>query len=335
MTQRVAADKNSAGLLATGYPSIFATHLLWGMLPLYFALTAPASAVEVVAARVLFSIVFCSLFLSVLKNGWKNLFALLRNSKVIFALTIASLLIGCNWLLYVLATTSGHTLDASLGYFMNPLVSVLLGVIFLGERLRFMQWTAVGIAASGVIGMSVLYGHVPWIGLGLATTFGLYGLVKSKVGKQATPLHSFAVESALLAPLAAACMAFLAFRGSMTLFSTGAAHFWILAASGIVTAVPLLLFADAASKLPLSVVGMVQYINPTIQFLIALFIFDERLAPMEWAGYIAVWIACILFTFDAVNSSRVTRRAEKIQDVAATGSLGIIDIDRADRSDHC
>lgn len=218
MTQRVATDKNTAGLWATGYPSIFATHLLWGMLPLYFALTAPASAVEVVAARVLFSIVFCSLFLSVLKNGWKTLCALLRNRKVIFALTIASLLIGCNWLLYVLATTSGHTLDASLGYFMNPLVSVLLGIIFLGERLRFMQWAAVGIAASGVIGMSVLYGHVPWIGLGLATTFGLYGLVKSKVGKRATPLHSFAVESALLGPLAVACMAFLAFRGSMTLF---------------------------------------------------------------------------------------------------------------------
>ncbi|WP_346844811.1 EamA family transporter RarD [uncultured Rothia sp.] len=327
MKQQEIPSPSLAGVWATGYPSIFATHLLWGMLPLYFILTSPANAFEVVAARILFSIVFCSLILCFTHRGWKNLFKAFSNRILMGALVIASLLIGCNWLLYVIATTSGHTLDASLGYFMNPLVSVVLGVLFLGERLRVAQWLAVSLAAAGVTVMSVLYGHVPWIGLGLATSFGLYGLVKNKVGGKVNPLHSFAIELALLSPLALTLMIFFYFSERLTLFSFGAGHFWILAASGIVTAVPLLLFADAASKLPLSVIGMVQYINPTLQFLIAFFLFGERLAPIEWGGYIAIWVACALFTTDAVRTSQLNRKAIREAEVlrlATTASLGIV-----------
>lgn len=315
----------------SGYLSIICTHLLWGMLPLYFVYTAPASAYEVVAARILFSVAVCSVVLSVLRGGWRDFWVIVRQRQLLAVLCAASLLIGCNWLLYVFATTSGHTLDASLGYFMNPLLSVLLGVIFLGERLRPLQWTAVGLAATAVLVMSVLYGHVPWIGLGLATSFGLYGLVKNKVGGRVTPLQSFTVESAALVPLAVVCMVLFAQTGSLTLFSHGVGHFLVLAASGVITAVPLLLFADAASKLPLSIVGMVQYVSPTIQFLVALLIFKETLVPIQLFGFIAVWVACFLFTFDAVRASRVSRRAQRhtsysseSAEFAATGSLGIV-----------
>lgn len=320
MTTQSSQPPQTSGLFASGYPSIFGTHLMWGMLPLYFALTAPASAFEVVAARVLFSIVVCAVVLTLIRGGWRTLRASMKQKKLMGALAIASVLIGCNWLLYVIATTSGHTFDASLGYFINPLVSVMLGVIFLGERLRTTQWVAIGIATFAVIALSVLHGQVPWIGLGLAGTFGFYGLVKSKVGKSTTPIHSFAVESALLAPLAFIAMLWFEHAGTLTLFNHGPAHFFILAASGIVTTAPLLLFADAAAKLPLSIVGMVQYLNPTLQFLIALLVFHDPLSFSQLLGFILIWIACLIFTADMIRHSRVQRRQVRLAHAAATES---------------
>ncbi len=283
------------GFLKNGTGSILGTYLLWGALPLYFALTAPAHAFEVVSARVVFSLIFCVFLLALTHGGFARVISLMKSPRMLGILAACALLIGANWTLYVVATTSGHTLDASLGYFINPLVSVFLGVLFLGERLRPAQWIAVALAGISIILMSIFYGQVPWLGLGLAGSFGFYGLVKSKLGGKVTPLTSLTLETLVLLPLALLSMGIFFSTGTATLVSEGSAHFWILAASGIITAVPLLLFADAASKLPLNVIGMAQYITPTLQFLIAFFIFDEPLTTERLLGFIGIWIACLIF----------------------------------------
>lgn len=298
------------GFLKNGTGSILGTYLLWGALPLYFALTAPAHAFEVVSARVVFSLIFCVFLLALTHGGFARVISLMKSPRMLGILAACALLIGANWTLYVVATTSGHTLDASLGYFINPLVSVFLGVLFLGERLRPAQWIAVALAGISIILMSIFYGQVPWLGLGLAGSFGFYGLVKSKLGGKVTPLTSLTLETLVLLPLALLSMGIFFSTGTATLVSEGSAHFWILAASGIITAVPLLLFADAASKLPLNVIGMTQYITPTLQFLIAFFIFDEPLTTERLLGFIGIWIACLIFASSTMRHSRTARKAQ-------------------------
>lgn len=226
---------------------------------------------------------------------------------------VAGLLIGMNWLLYVLAVTSGNTLEASLGYFINPLVSVVLGVVVLGERLRPLQWAAVGMAGLAVGMMAFLYGQVPWLSLGLAFSFGFYGLVKSKLGKGVGALQSLSAETLVLLPLAVAVIGFLGLDGRLTLTSQGNWHFGVLAFSGLVTAIPLLCFAVAASNLPLSVIGIVQYATPIMQFLIALFLFGEDMGTARWIGFIVVWLAVLLFIVDALVQSRQARLRARVR----------------------
>ncbi|MFW0107506.1 EamA family transporter RarD [Rothia sp. P7181] len=293
----------------SGLVSAIGAYLIWGTFPLYFALTLPATPYEIVSIRVLFSLLFCAVILCFIPHGYQKFWQVLSRPKTLLVLSAAALLIGANWLFYVIATTTGHTLDASLGYFINPLVNVLLGVFFLQERLRVLQWVAVGIAAIAVLVMSVLYGQIPWLGLGLAFTFAFYGLVKNKLGGKVPPIAAFTVETLALAPVAIVVLYVLWQQHHLTLLSEGTAHFWILAASGILTTLPLLLFADAASKLPLSLVGIIQYMTPTIQFFLAILVFGEQLTAERWIGFILVWIAVALFTADAIRSSRVRRRA--------------------------
>ncbi|MGV3016079.1 EamA family transporter RarD [Rothia sp. 88186D007BW] len=286
----------------TGGLYAFSCYLIWGLFPLYFMLTAPASPLEIVAGRVLFSLIFCLLLLS-LTQQLKKLKALLGNLRQVGLLLVASLLIFGNWLLYIIATTNNNVMEASLGYYINPIVSVALGVIFLGERLRTLQWAGIGLAILAVLVMVIFYGSVPWLGLGMAFTFGFYGLVKKQVG--AIPaLVSLSVETLLLAPLAAVLMWHFAQSGRLTLLSEGPAHFWILAASGIITAVPLLLFAGAAARIPLTVLGMVQYVGPTLQFLLALFVTQEHLSAGRWAGFVLVWVAAAFFITDSLLTQR-------------------------------
>ncbi|MDT0189879.1 EamA family transporter RarD [Rothia terrae] len=302
----------SDGLSRTGLLAVFGAYLMWGAFPLYFVLTSPASALEVVAWRVVFSLIFCAILL-VVTGTWRSFWTLVRNGSLMARLFVAGLLVGGNWLIYVIAVTSGNTLEASLGYFINPLVSVLLGVVVLHEKLRKLQWVAVGIATVAVLAMSILYGQVPWLALGLAFTFGFYGLVKSRLGKGVTALNSLSAETLLLSPIALAVIAFINAQGNLTLLSEGTSHFWVLAFSGIVTGVPLLCFAVAAANLPLSVVGMVQYMTPIMQFLIALLFFHEHMSTERWLGFILVWVAVALFILDALRHNqrrRVHRRAQ-------------------------
>jgi len=230
---------------------------IWGLLPLYFATLAPAGPVEIVAARVVFSLIVC-LALIMIARSWAALGSALRSPHVFGTLALAAVLIAVNWLMYTFGVISGRVVEASLGYFINPLVSVLLGVVVLRERLRPLQWIAVGMGGLAVIVLSVSYGQLPWIALTLAFSFGSYGLVKKKVGGRIDATTSLAVETIILAPLAAVVMVILESGNRLTLLEYGSGHFWLLAAGGIITAVPLLFFGAAARRLPLTTIGLLQ-----------------------------------------------------------------------------
>ena len=301
----MAADNRAPSHMRTGLFYAIITYLMWGMLPLYFNLMADASPVEIVASRVVFSLIFCAALLPMLKltGGFVEV---LRNRRATLVLFAASLLIGVNWFIYVLATTTGRTIDASLGYFINPLVSVSLGVIFLKERLRVAQWVAVGLSAVAVLIMSVVYGQVPFIGLGLAFSFGIYGLLKSRVGGTVAPVVSLSLETLLLIPVALLALVWVQGTGQSTMF-TAPERFLLLASTGVVTAVPLIAFAAAAKRLPLTVIGMVQYVGPSIQFFLAVFVLKDHIGTEKWLGLSIIWVALVIFTADAVRASRTSR----------------------------
>ena len=301
----MAADNRAPSHMRTGLFYAIITYLMWGMLPLYFNLMADASPIEIVASRVVFSLIFCAALLPMLKltSGFVEV---LRNRRATLVLFAASLLIGVNWFIYVLATTTGRTIDASLGYFINPLVSVSLGVIFLKERLRVAQWVAVGLSAVAVLIMSVVYGQVPFIGLGLAFSFGIYGLLKSRVGGTVAPVVSLSLETLLLIPVALLALVWVQGTGQSTMFTTPG-RFLLLASTGVVTAVPLIAFAAAAKRLPLTVIGMVQYVGPSIQFFLAVFVLKDHIGAEKWLGLSISWVALVIFTGDAVRASRISR----------------------------
>ena len=276
------------------------------MLPLYFVVLAPATAYEIVALRIVFSLVVCLLMLAVTRSVGRFI-RLFRDGSAVLALTVAGVLIAGNWLLYTVATTTGHTLEASLGYFINPLVAILLGVLVLHEKLRPLQWTAIAVGALAVVIMAVFYGAVPWLSLGLAFTFGFYGLVKSRVGSRYPALITLTGETAMITPLALVAVALLGAQGQITLTSEGTGHFLLLLSSGVITAVPLLLFGAAAARLPLSAVGMLQYIAPIGQFILAVLVFHEEMPPERWVGFGLVWLAVVLLVLDAVRAPRAPR----------------------------
>ncbi|MFF0944651.1 EamA family transporter RarD [Kocuria sp. CPCC 205300] len=297
-------DKQSrarAGLL-----SGFGAYGIWGLLPLYFVLLEPATPLEIVALRVLFSLLFC-LALLALTRQLRTLGRALRSPRTLAALALAGLLIGINWFLYVVATTTGHTIEASLGYFINPIVAILLGVVVLRERMRRLQWAAVGVGLVAVVVMAVFYGSVPWLSLGLAFSFGLYGLVKNRVGGSFPAVVTLTVETMALTPVAAVVVAVLAADGALTLGTEGPGHAGLLLAAGVITAVPLILFGAAASRLPLSTVGMIQYLTPIMQFLLAVLVLGEQMPPVRWVSFGFVWLAVLMLVLDAVRTPRVRR----------------------------
>lgn len=287
---------------ASGLLSAFLCYLIWGLFPLYFLLTVPASPLEIVAERVIFTLLFCA-FLVPVTHQLKSLVAVLKSPQTLFTLSAAGLLIFCNWLLYVIATTSHNVMEASLGYYINPIVSVALGVLFLGERLRLLQWIGVAVAVLAVLVMCFFYGSVPWLGLGLAFSFGFYGLLKKYAGS-VPAVVSLSIETLVLAPIALPLIVVFACQGNLTLLSEGQPHFWVLAASGVVTAVPLLLFASATSLVPLSLIGMIQYLTPTMQFLLALCVTHETLDSGRWAGFSLIWVAVAFFIADSWKAQK-------------------------------
>jgi len=294
----------------TGIGLAFAAsaYILWGFLPLYFSVLAPAGAIEIVAWRVVLSLVFCAALLTITR-GWPALLVIVRDRRTMLIMGAAGIFILINWLVYVFAALSGHVVEAALGYFTNPIVTVLLGVIVLRERLRPLQWTAIGISALAVLVLAVNYGKFPWIALALAFSFGLYGFIKKQVGGRVDAISGLTIETAWLAPLAAIVLAVIALNGDLVMGTAGTTHTVLLLLAGGITAVPLLLFAAAARRLPLAYLGLTQYLAPVIQFLIGVFIFREDMPFARWLGFALVWIALVVLTIDMFRSNRAARRA--------------------------
>lgn len=280
-----------------------AAYGIWGTLPVYFLALQPAGAAEIVANRVVWSMLFCVLLITV-AGRWSAVVAALRNRNLMVSLAAAAFLIAANWFIYTLGVTTGHAVETALGYFINPLVSVLLGVVLLRERLRPLQWTAVAVSAAAVTLLTVTYGRIPWIALGLAFSFGFYGFIKKKTGPRVDALSGFSLETAVLLPVAVIFMLWLAAAGESTLVSSGAGHFWLMASSGVITALPLLFFGAAARRLPLSTIGLLQYLAPTLQFIFALTVLRETMPVERWVGFGLVWLALLILTVDMFASMR-------------------------------
>ncbi|WP_040337427.1 EamA family transporter RarD [Candidatus Blastococcus massiliensis] len=284
-----------------------AAYSMWGLFPLYFPLLEPAGGLEIVAHRVLWSLLFVALLLTAVRR-WPHVRSAVADRRTLLVLAGAAVLIAGNWLIFVYGVNSGHVVETSLGYFINPLVSVLLGVVVFGERLRRWQWVAVAIAAVAVAVLTIDYGRPPWIALSLAGTFGLYGLMKKLVRVEAAP--GLLVETALVTLPAVAVLTLLHADGAGTFGNAGAGHALLLVTSGIATAVPLLLFAAAARRIPLSTIGLLQYLTPLMQLAVGVFVYDEPMPPARLAGFAVVWLALAVFTADTLRHARAgTRRA--------------------------
>jgi chloramphenicol-sensitive protein RarD len=280
-------------------------YALWGLFPLYFPLLEPAGGLEIVAHRVVWSLAFIALLLTVLR-AWRRVRAVVADRRALLILVGAAVLISGNWLIFVYGVNSGQVVETSLGYFINPLVSVLLGVVVLSERLRTAQWVAVGIAAVGVAVLTLDYGRPPWIALSLAATFGLYGLLKKLVRVEAAP--GLFLETAIVVVPAVVVLGLLHTHGEGTAGNHGTGHLLLLIGSGIATAVPLLLFAAATSRIPLSTVGLLQYLTPSMQLAIGVFVYSEPMPPMRLVGFAVVWLALVVFTVDTLRAARAYRR---------------------------
>ena len=283
-----------------------AAYLLWGVFPAFFHLLGAAAPTEILAHRVLWTLVLMAVILSVVR-GWGALRSL--PPRVWAMITAAAALIAVNWGLFIYATTVGHVVEVALGYYIGPLVSVLIGVVVLRERLRLLQWVAVGTATAAVLVIAVGDHRVPWLGLGLAVSFATYGLIKKTVPLPATA--SLTAEGVVLAPLAAAYLVFLQLAGTATLTGHGAGHVALLVLTGPVTAVPLLLFGAAARRIPLTTLGTLQYLAPTLQFLLGVVVYGEVMPAERWVGFGLVWVALVVFTVDLVRS-RPRREAEEV-----------------------
>ncbi|MFI6380383.1 EamA family transporter RarD [Streptomyces sp. NPDC050658] len=274
---------------------------MWGLVPLFWPLLKPAGAGEILAHRMAWSLVVVGVALLFVRR-WAWAGELLRQPRRLGLITIAAAVITVNWGVYIWAVNSGHVVEASLGYFINPLVTIAMGVLLLGERLRPVQWTAVAIGLAAVLVLAIGAGQPPWISLCLAFSFATYGLVKKKVGLGG--LESLAAETAIQFLPAVGFLVWLGTQGESTFGAEGFGHAALLAATGVVTAAPLVCFGAAAIRVPLSTLGLLQYLAPVFQFLLGILYFHEAMPPERWAGFGLVWLALTLLTWDALRSAR-------------------------------
>lgn len=294
-----------------------AAYLLWGVLPLYFLVLVPTGAWEVVAWRVLLSFAFCLLLLTVTR-GWASFAMILRHPKLLGWTALAGLLIYINWQVFLIGTLSDNVIETSLGYFINPITTVLLGVFVLKERLRKLQWAATAIAAIAVVVIIVAYGAFPWIALSLTAAFGVYGLIKKKIGPAVDAVGGLTLESFWLIPIAVVQLIVVALTPvGITMGANGWLHATLLAFAGVATAVPLLLFAAGTRRINLAVIGMIQFITPVLQFLIGAVVLHEPMPPERWAGFIIVWVAIAVFIIDLLLAARHGRREATVSGESA------------------
>lgn len=289
-------------------------YLLWGAMPVYFILMRPAGSFEIVGWRVLLSLVFCAILLAVTR-GFGRFRGLLRDRRAVASFALAGVLIWVNWTVYVLATTTGHVVDAALGYFINPVVTILLGVVVLRERLRPVQWAAIGISAAAVVILAVESGSPPWIALTLAASFGSYGLVKNRLGR-VDAISGLTLETAWLAPVAAVQLIVVGGTSGLAFGSAGWFTTLMLSSAGVITAVPLLLFAASTRRLPLSMVGFLQYLTPILQLVIGVVVLHEAMTTGRWTGFVLVWIALTVLVAESLTHRRPPRTASVVADPA-------------------
>ena len=291
-------------------------YAIWGAFPLYFHLLAPAGAWEILAHRILWTLLFCAAVLAARREfAWSR--SVFGNPRMLGAVSLAGLLIGVNWVIYVAAVVAHHVTEASLGYFLNPIVTVAIGVVVLRERLRALQWLAVAIGLAAGVYLTIDFGRPPWIALSLAFSFALYGLMKKRLGTSLSAFQSLASETAALAPVAVLVLVWLATRGETTFTVDSPAHPLLLASAGLVTAGPLLLFAAAARRVPLVTIGLLQFITPILQLIVAVLLLGETMETSRWIGFGIVWIALLVLVFDSIRSVRARRRLADAAEAAA------------------
>jgi chloramphenicol-sensitive protein RarD len=282
-----------------------AAYLLWGVFPLYFPLLEPAGTIEILAERMAWSLVLM-LFILKLGSGFGGVRTVLHNRRQLRLLTLAATLVSVNWGTYIYGVNTGHVVETSLGYFINPLLTILLGVVVLGERLRVAQWVAVAIGGTAVLVIAIDYGRPPWIALVLAVSFGMYGFCKKQANVGA--VDSLAVETGVQFIPALIAIAVIGAQGNLV-FGTRAPTSFLLAGTGVITVIPLLFFAAGTRRLPLSIVGLLQYLAPVLQFAVGVGIRHEKLPPAELAGFCLVWLALIVLTVDGLRNQRAGRQS--------------------------
>ena len=276
-------------------------YVLWGFFPIYWKFLHPVPALQVIGHRIGWSFIMLAVYVLITKQ-WQDFRSVAFKAKTIGMYSIAAVLLSINWLIYVWGVNAGFIVETSLGYFINPLLSVLLGVIFLRERLRPMQWIPVGLAAVGVIYLTFVYGRLPWIALSLAFSFGFYGFVKklSPLGS----LYGLTLETGIVFPVALIYLVVVGVNGTGAFFHAGSLIDLFLIGAGIVTTIPLLMFASAAKQIPLTLVGLLQYIAPTLQFLIGVFVYKESFDFSHFIGFAIVWVALIFFAVESYIANR-------------------------------
>ena len=288
-------SKNKLGLLFG-----ISAYSLWGAFPLYWPLLEPANPLEIVSHRAVWTLVFCFIVLAATK-ALKSTLATLKQPKIAARLFLTSLLISINWLVYIWATNNGHVVEASLGYYINPLIIIGFGVLLLKEKMRPLQWAAVSIATIGVVVLTVDYGRLPWVALALALSWGTYGLVKKQLGLGA--LEGLAIETMIAFIPYCGYLIFIGAKGEGQ-FGNGTVLTILLFSAGAITAIPLLLFNGSTNRLPYSTIGLLQYITPTIQFSIGVWVNHEAMPTARWVGFIFIWLALITLAGDLVKSGR-------------------------------
>jgi chloramphenicol-sensitive protein RarD len=314
---QLARDQADAQRTRTGTAYGLSAYLLWGLFPLYFRALEPGGAFEILTHRILWTLVLCTVVLGIRREfAWAR--PLLTSPRALGALGLASVFIAANWTIYLVAVMSGHVTEAALGYFLNPLVTVGLGVVVLGEKLRPLQWVAVAIGVVAAVYLSIDYGRPPWISFCLAFSFAMYGLMKKRIGTSLGALQGLTAEAAILAPVAAVVLGVLTWQGSTTFTVQAPWHALLLVSTGVATAVPLIMFAAAARRVPLVSIGLMQFITPVLQLLCAVLLLGETMSSGRWIGFGIVWVALVVLTLDSLTSARSrSRRLARAAESAA------------------